>query len=99
MAWWFFFPIAFFGGFILILVLISLAAWTLFSARWRISNSVRGPDTALQITRERYAKGELTKECDGFLLPHRSHIFSLPHRRKTGRWRDGCGLQGRRHPA
>lgn len=62
MAWWLFFPIAFFGGFVLILLLIALAAWSVFSGKWQTSRSIQRPDSALQITRERYAKGELTKE-------------------------------------
>jgi putative membrane protein len=62
MTSWFFFPIAFFSGLFLILVLVSLAFWTVFSGRWRTSSSSHRPDSALQITRERYAKGELTKE-------------------------------------
>ncbi len=63
MAWWIFFPIAFFVGFILVLTLISLAAWTVLSGRWSASKpGVMKIDSAIQITRERYAKGELTKE-------------------------------------
>lgn len=63
MVWWIFFPIAFFVGFILVLTLISLAAWTILSGRWSASKSGQVKiDSALQIARERYAKGELTKE-------------------------------------
>ena len=63
MAWWIFFPIVFFVGFVLVLTLISLAAWTVLSGRWAAGKSGQVKiDSALQITRERYAKGELTKE-------------------------------------
>ena len=62
MAWWFFFPIAFFGG--LILIVLILAALTIFPSRGsRSERSYSGrPDSALQIIRERYAKGEITRE-------------------------------------
>lgn len=65
MAWWFFFPIAFFfGGLILIVVLITLAAITIFSNRgsWSGRSYSGRVDPALQIIKERYAKGEITKE-------------------------------------
>lgn len=63
MAWWFFFPIAFFVGFVFIVVMIVLAATTMISGRglWSKSTSERS-DSAFQIIRERYAKGEITKE-------------------------------------
>ncbi len=64
MAWWFFFPVAFFGGLILVVVLVALAGLTIFSSKgpWSGKYYSRGPDSALQIIRERYAKGEITKE-------------------------------------
>ena len=63
MAWWFFFPIVFFVGFVLIVVIIVLAATTMISGRglWTKPTSERS-DSAFQIIRERYAKGEITKE-------------------------------------
>lgn len=63
MAWWIFFPIVFFAGFVLVLILISIVAWTVLSGRWSANKpgQVR-TDSALQIARERYARGELTKE-------------------------------------
>lgn len=63
MAWWFFFPIAFFVGFVFIVVMIVLAATTMISGRglWSKSTSERS-DSAFQIIRERYAKDEITKE-------------------------------------
>ena len=64
MAWWFFFPIAFFGGLVLILALVALIVWTLFSGMrpWNSRSYPQRSDTALQTLRERYAKGEITKE-------------------------------------
>ena len=45
------------------LTVISLVAWTALSGRWSANRSGHVKiDSALQITRERYAKGELTKE-------------------------------------
>lgn len=62
MAWWFFFPILFFGGFVIVLVFLVLAGWALLSGRaWNRSNPPR-IDTALQTLRERYARSEITKE-------------------------------------
>ncbi|MDG7001306.1 MAG: SHOCT domain-containing protein [Nitrososphaerota archaeon] len=62
MAWWFFFPILFFGGFVLVLIFVALAGWALFSGKaWNRSDPSR-IDTAHQTLRERYARGEITKE-------------------------------------
>lgn len=64
MAWWFFFPIAFFGGLTLIVAVVAVTCWMVFFSRGSSKNrddSIR-PDSALQIIRERYAKGEITKE-------------------------------------
>ena len=63
MAWWIFFPITLFAGFVLVVTLLSLAAWTVVSGKWSANRYGQAKiDSALQITRERYAKGELTKE-------------------------------------
>ena len=62
MAWWFFFPIAIFGG--LMLIAVILVAWAILygGESWSNRSYSRRPDSAVQIIRERYAKGEITKE-------------------------------------
>lgn len=62
-AAFFFLPVLFFGGLVFLLIMAALG-WLFFSRRrvWNERFNVSRFDPALQALRERYAKGEITKE-------------------------------------
>jgi putative membrane protein len=62
MAWWFFFPMAVVGGLALIVVVSSLIIWAIFSSGSNKATQSGQHDQSLSIVRERYARGEITKE-------------------------------------
>src|ERR1700756_3880528 len=72
------------------------------------SAAARYDTGVLGSTRPRQSRHSLTGRCrvrkmkrpeSWTSLSDRPNHLALPHRREAGRRRDGCGLQGRRHPA
>ncbi len=59
MAWWFLFPIVLLGGLLAIAIVTNIALW---AGGGRNASSSGRTDSAIQIIRERYAKGEITKD-------------------------------------
>ena len=62
MAWWFFFPVAVIGGLALIVVVSGLIIWAIFSSGNNKKIHSDRDDQSLSIAKDRYAKGEITKE-------------------------------------
>ena len=58
-----FFPFGWFGGlFLFFLILVWVARWIFWPWRYAWGPHGHRPDAAFQILRERYARGEITKE-------------------------------------
>jgi uncharacterized membrane protein len=57
-----FFPFGLFWGIFLIFIIFGAFRWMFWGWRWGYRRSWRYYDSAHQILRERYAKGEITKE-------------------------------------
>jgi uncharacterized membrane protein len=61
MIWWFFAPLAFVGFLVLVAILLRWVLAPLACGKSRYLSHLRG-DSAIQLLREKYAKGEITKE-------------------------------------
>lgn len=64
MSWWYFFPGALTGFVIFLLFVAVLVRWIILSALKRryLAQSSPEDDTSLQILKERYARGEISKD-------------------------------------